>query len=99
MGPDRVPVGGTTDAIRPGGFPDGLGITEGGFSVPTVDATMPETWIDLQCPSCGETWEDSPADLPEPGRDFTCNHCGTERPMAEFMRTDRNREMWQAFHE
>jgi len=60
---------------------------------------MPETWIDLQCPSCGETWEDSPADLPEPGQDFTCNHCGTERPMAEFMRTDRNLEMWEAFHE
>lgn len=60
---------------------------------------MTETWIQLHCPSCGETWEEGPNDLPAPGGDFTCNHCGAERATAEFMRTERNLEMWQSFHE
>ena len=60
---------------------------------------MTETWIELQCPGCGETWEAAPADLPQPGREFTCQHCGRDGPVAEFMRTERNLEMWRAFHE
>ncbi|MEF8775179.1 MAG: hypothetical protein V5A43_01590 [Haloarculaceae archaeon] len=60
---------------------------------------MTETWIELQCPSCDETWEVDPGDFPAPGEDFTCDHCGTERSASEFMRTDRNREMWRSFHE
>jgi tRNA(Ile2) C34 agmatinyltransferase TiaS len=60
---------------------------------------MRPTWVNLQCPACGRTWEAEPADLPPPEEDFTCDNCGTDRPTAEFMRTERNLEMLRDLQE
>lgn len=54
---------------------------------------MVEAWIQLLCPKCEETWEANPNDLPAPSKKFSCNHCQTTRPMAEFMRTARDLEI------
>lgn len=59
---------------------------------------MQEAWIQLQCPACEETWEENPAKLPSPDSDFTCNHCGSTRSMAEFARAARDLEILRDFH-
>lgn len=59
---------------------------------------MVEAWIQLQCPNCGEGWEDGPTDLPGPDADHTCRHCGESRRVAEFMRTQRDLEILEEFH-
>ena len=60
---------------------------------------MPEAWIQLRCPECEEQWEANPTELPAPQREFTCNHCETARPTAEFMKTMRDLEILESFHE
>lgn len=59
---------------------------------------MAEAWIQLYCPSCEEPWEENPSTLPAPDATYTCDHCGTARPMAEFMRTARDLEILEEFH-
>ena len=59
---------------------------------------MREAWIRLECPECTETWEANPADLPAPGRSFTCKHCGATRSISEFPRTQRGFEILESFH-
>lgn len=59
---------------------------------------MPEAFIRLVCPSCGESWEDNPVDLPAPPDRFECGSCGERRPTAEFMRTARDLEILEEFH-
>lgn len=59
---------------------------------------MAEAWIPLECVECGEQWEDTPSDLPAPGTEFTCDHCETQRPVSEFVKTQRGFEMLTAFH-
>jgi hypothetical protein len=59
---------------------------------------MNEAWIDLQCSTCGETWEANPADLPEPDAGFTCPHCGATGSTGEFARTTRGFEILEEFH-
>lgn len=60
---------------------------------------MPEAWVQLRCPACGESWEANPSDLPAPGEEFACDHCDARRPTAEFMRTQRDLEILEEFHE
>lgn len=60
---------------------------------------MQEAWIPLLCPECGEVWESPPNDLPAPGTEFVCTHCGRERPVAEFVKTKEGLEMLKEFHE
>jgi rubredoxin len=36
-------------------------------------------------------------DLPAADADFTCPDCGAERPVAEFMRTERDLEVLKEF--
>jgi len=60
---------------------------------------MPEAWITLECPECGEDWEANPADLPAPDDAFTCNHCGKTHPISEFAKTKRGFEILESFHE
>lgn len=60
---------------------------------------MQEAWIQLKCPACEETWEANPADLPAPDAEFSCDHCGTSRPMAEFARAKRDLEILEEFHD
>lgn len=59
---------------------------------------MQEAWIQLHCPACDEQWEANPADLPEPGAEFTCGHCGETRSVVEFAKTQRDFEILEAFH-
>ncbi|APW98314.1 hypothetical protein CHINAEXTREME_11145 [Halobiforma lacisalsi AJ5] len=59
---------------------------------------MSTPWIDLECPSCREQWEDDPADLPAPGNEFTCEHCDDERPVSEFVKTPEGLEIHENFH-
>lgn len=60
---------------------------------------MPEAWIQLQCPECQEGWEANPSELPAPGNRYTCDHCGAQRSISEFMRTGRGLEILEEFHE
>ena len=60
---------------------------------------MNEAYIQLSCPKCEEHWEANPGNLPAPKTPFTCNHCGTTRPTAEFARTARDFEILASFHE
>jgi hypothetical protein len=59
---------------------------------------MPDAWIQLQCPNCGETWEANPSALPAPDAAFTCDHCGTERRTSEFPQSTRDFEILEEFH-
>jgi hypothetical protein len=60
---------------------------------------MQEAWIQLACPACEETWESNPADLPAPAEEYDCKHCGHTAPVSEFMRTGRDLEILESFHE
>lgn len=60
---------------------------------------MQEAWLQLRCPACTDSWEDHVSDLPAPDTAFTCDDCGTERPLSEFMRTARDLEVLQEFTE
>lgn len=60
---------------------------------------MHEGWIPLECISCGEQWEQSPAELPPRGSDFTCENCGELRPLADFVRTQEGLEIIEKFHQ
>lgn len=60
---------------------------------------MQEAWIDLECPNCGELWEATLTDLPEPGGEHSCRHCGDTRSMVEFPRTARDLDVLESFHQ
>lgn len=60
---------------------------------------MSEAWIQLRCPECQKSWEANPSDLPAPGTKFDCKRCGGRRPTAEFMRTKRDLDILEQFHE
>lgn len=49
-----------------------------------------EAFVELLCPNCEKHWEETPTDLPGPGRAFTCPDCGEERALSEFARTSRD---------
>lgn len=59
---------------------------------------MQEAWIPLQCPACGERWEESPSDLPAPNNEFVCVECNSKRSIAEFIETQRGLEILKEFH-
>lgn len=59
---------------------------------------MQRSWVPLECVDCGEHWERSPADLPAPGRDFECDHCGARRPISEFVKTTQGLKILKRFH-
>jgi len=60
---------------------------------------MTEAWIELGCASCEKYWEENPTDLPASDEQFRCPDCGTARPTAEFMRSARDLDVLQQFHE
>jgi predicted RNA-binding Zn-ribbon protein involved in translation (DUF1610 family) len=51
---------------------------------------MEEAYVRLLCPSCRKEWESGPGALPSPETAFDCPDCGTDRPLAEFMRTEHD---------
>ncbi|GAB3673553.1 DUF7836 family putative zinc-binding protein [Halopiger thermotolerans] len=59
---------------------------------------MREGWIQLECPDCGDQWEADPADLPSPGNRYVCEHCASERPIPEFVKTKRGLDILEEFH-
>lgn len=60
---------------------------------------MREGWIQLECVDCEEQWDANPADLPSPGNEYSCDHCDSERPITEFMKTQRGFDILKEFHE
>lgn len=60
---------------------------------------MRNAWVQLECPNCEETWEANPSDLPAPRERSTCNHCDATFRTAEFMKTGRDLEILEGFHE
>jgi predicted RNA-binding Zn-ribbon protein involved in translation (DUF1610 family) len=58
---------------------------------------MNEAFVQLVCPECTKDWEAKPMDLPAADVAFSCPDCGTERPLAEFMRTERDFEVLKEF--
>nr|ABQ75832.1 hypothetical protein [uncultured haloarchaeon] len=58
---------------------------------------MVEAFVRLLCPQCGKNWQADPTDLPDHRETFSCQDCGTDRRLAEFMRTERDLEVVQQF--
>ena len=59
---------------------------------------MPEAWIQVKCPDCEEHFEENPGNLPSPGEEFQCPHCGARHPVSEFMRAKHDLEVLKQFH-
>lgn len=53
---------------------------------------MEEAYVQLLCPDCTKDWETRPNGLPSARDSFRCPDCETERPLSEFMRTERDLE-------
>ncbi|MCL9816930.1 hypothetical protein [Natronocalculus amylovorans] len=51
---------------------------------------MVEAFVRLVCPECGKEWQETPTDLPEVRKNFSCPACHATRRLSEFMRTDRD---------
>jgi DNA-directed RNA polymerase subunit RPC12/RpoP len=49
-----------------------------------------ETEIQLLCSECNASWSRSPESLPDHDEPLACPDCGTDRPTAEFARTERD---------
>jgi hypothetical protein len=60
---------------------------------------MPEAYVQLFCPACEADWEERPNDLPAADEQFSCDQCRESRRTAEFMRTHRDLEILEEFHE
>lgn len=58
---------------------------------------MQEAWLQMQCPECEENWEEKVTALSAPDTAFTCDACGTSRPLSEFMKTSRDLEILEQF--
>lgn len=69
------------------------------FSAAGEPGGMVEAWIQLRCPVCEQTWEDSPADLPAPDTTFECPSCGATRSTSLFMKDQRDLEILKQFAE
>ena len=59
---------------------------------------MREAWITLLCPDCETEWDGDPAELPAPGNEYRCEHCGATRPVVEFVKTQEGLEIHRTFH-
>ncbi len=63
------------------------------------DKHMQEAWLQLRCPDCDKHWEAAPTALPSPETMFSCDDCGTERSLSEFMKTKRDLELLREFNQ
>ncbi|XGI83587.1 MJ0042-type zinc finger domain-containing protein [Halorutilales archaeon Cl-col2-1] len=55
---------------------------------------MQETWVNVECNSCGETWEVKVSELPVDNGTFRCKECGNESPVKEFLKTEKDLEVY-----
>ncbi len=60
---------------------------------------MQQAWIPLECPTCGEQWEEPPSALPAPGEDYACEYCDASGPVSEFVQTKESLKMLKQFHQ
>jgi len=58
---------------------------------------MVESFVRFLCPECGHKWEQRPTDVPAVRSSAGCPACGTERRVAELLRTDRDLRIVQGF--
>lgn len=59
---------------------------------------MQNSWIPLQCTVCQTEMKYGPSELPPQGGEFTCDHCGETRPIADFVMTEEGLKMLTEFH-
>lgn len=59
---------------------------------------MAEAWLRAECPGCGEQWEAAPSELPPPGHEVDCPHCGATDVVQAFMATERSLDVLEEFH-
>ena len=58
---------------------------------------MVEAFVRLLCPECEKDWEETPTDLPNLQKNFSCPDCHATRRLTEFMRTERDLEVVREF--
>lgn len=59
---------------------------------------MQESWINLYCNVCESTWEERISGLPDDNGVLSCNSCGNEARVKEFLHSDRDLEIYEEFH-
>lgn len=58
-----------------------------------------EAFVQLVCPECKKSWEETPSDLPTPEANYECPSCHASRRTAEFLRTNRDLETLKQLQE
>jgi ssDNA-binding Zn-finger/Zn-ribbon topoisomerase 1 len=58
-----------------------------------------EAFVQLACPECSKTWEETPSDLPTPDANYECPTCHASRRTSEFLRTNRDLETLKQLQE
>lgn len=58
---------------------------------------MQESWINLYCSECGESWESKISDLPNGNGEFECKSCGHKAKVKNFLHSDRDLEVYEEF--
>ncbi|MGM0606717.1 MAG: hypothetical protein ACQETB_13735 [Halobacteriota archaeon] len=58
---------------------------------------MVEAFVRLVCPECSKEWQETPTELPEVRKNFSCPACHATRRLSEFMRTERDLEAVKQF--
>lgn len=59
---------------------------------------MQESWINLVCNACEAGWETKISEVPEDNGRMRCNSCGNEARVKEFLRSDRDLEIYEEFN-
>ena len=54
---------------------------------------MPESWINLSCPTCEKQWSTNPSDLDGLDADLVCPDCATTAATREFFNSSRDLEI------
>lgn len=54
---------------------------------------MPESWINLSCPTCEKQWSTNPNDLEDLDADMVCPDCAMSAAIREFLKSSRDLEI------
>lgn len=57
---------------------------------------MRESWVNLSCPSCTKSWSDTPSSMPDLDSELVCPDCERVAPLAEFLNTSRDLEIYKS---
>jgi hypothetical protein len=58
---------------------------------------MADSFVRFLCPECGHQWEQRPSEVTAVRSEVMCPACGTERRVAELLRTDRDLQIVRGF--